>query len=335
MLLSRHQTQQPPLANDTPPPGSRNYGSLLTDHASSRLPVRAQYASWMAIAQNGSLETILQLVSVEHTSHDPNRTACQRCDAVTELYMAVLDRLSAQAMSEGQIRCSRELLVLVLYMSQMVIDHASFCRPEEDEEKGHCEWFDGLAKGLWHLAKHLKDETRAPDCHVITTLSNDGGQPTIIISEPDHSLVVDNEDDIRRAIRIVVYNCRAHVYRQNAKVDKAIVYLRKCLAVCPPRVLDIPQQLQLQYLRESAQEALQILLLQTQSTPSRCGSISSSDSKGSTSTTCGHCGMEKRAMPVCAKCRSRSYCSRRCLVADKQAHDRECRPRLSASSKQG
>ena len=178
------------------------------------------------------------------------------------------------------------------------------------------DWFTSITSNLWALAKQLKDEESRPDYYVSTTTLG-------VITEKEDNCC-DPQETYRRAIRITIYNCRAVVNQHSDNFDKAIVYFRKCIAVRPP-TLETEK-----LLRQSALVALDRLVEQHVS-KSRSSSISTSSSSASSSasssSSCGNCGVEKRSMPVCARCKAKPYCSSRCLVAHKVAHERECKGR--------
>ncbi|CDH54547.1 hypothetical protein RO3G_11558 [Lichtheimia corymbifera JMRC:FSU:9682] len=291
MLISRLQQQQP----DHPPSahlhedktfswfisrgGKKDgYGSTTTTG------LRKDRSRWQHAARQGSLAATLQLAYLEDAKHDPQTTACQRCDAVADHYLTALERTFHS--EGGPVFCSADLLELVSQMCQMVLEHAFY---QQDSW-----WFHPLTKTLWDFAKQLKDESVGSDHHVITTL-----QPaSVIVTEEEEE---DNDNDeqeaYRRAIRITVYHCRAHVYQRHRELERAAVYFRKCVAVhCPSSFVFETQRL----LRESAKISLKELASSTASSnhhhhQQRRGSISSN---GSAASTCAHCGKEKRAMPL-------------------------------------
>lgn len=129
-----------------------------------------------------------------------------------------------------------------------------------------------------------------------------------------------------RAIRILLYHDRAQ-YHYGDKIK----YLKKCIAIDLPtcsccdwsRVADC-QATANRFLDEHASH--------TPTTSSRTSLFSSQVSTASSysyfsssaGSRCGNCGIEKRAMPVCARCRSQVYCSYRCLVAHQPVHERDC-----------
>ena len=191
------------------------YGSTMTSPRKERI-------RWQHAARQGSLAATLQLAYLEDAKHDPQTTACQRCDAVADHYLTALERTMTYH-SEAGVYCSADLLELVSQMCQMVLEHAFY--PQDSW------WFHPLTKTLWDFAKQLKDESVGSDHHVVTTL-----QPAsiIIAEDEDEEENNDEQEAYRRAIRITVYHCRAHVYQRHRELERASVYFRKCVAVhCP------------------------------------------------------------------------------------------------------
>ncbi|ORY99040.1 hypothetical protein BCR43DRAFT_488621 [Syncephalastrum racemosum] len=139
---------------------------------------------------------------------------------------------------------------------------------------------------LWSLAKRLKDH--------------------------------DSEDPYRRAIRIACYYNRA-----KTRPTSAQKYYRKCLSpdlACT----SIPVALELQ--NKALQNIQEPSSDHRPRSVARSASVCSSNSSNASSTAsaCSQCGIERRAMPVCARCRSQSYCSYKCLAAHKPVHQRDC-----------
>ncbi|KAJ8654371.1 hypothetical protein O0I10_009939 [Lichtheimia ornata] len=325
MLISRLQQQQQP---DHPPSAQqqllhedKTFSWFISRGGGKRdgygsTGIKKERSRWQHAARQGSLAATLQLAYLEDAKHDPQTTACQRCDAVAEHYLTALERTyhSEGGFGGGPVFCSADLLELVSQMCQMVLEHAFY---QQDSW-----WFHPLTKTLWDFAKQLKDESIGSDHHVITTL-----QPaSVIVTEDDNDDGIDDEQEAyRRAIRITVYHCRAHVYQRHRELERAAVYFRKCVAVHRPSSSSFVFETQ-RLLRESAKISLKELASSSSNQQhhhqqQRRGSISSN---GSAASACAHCGKEKRAMPVCAKCRAMSYCSNRCLIADKPVHDKQC-----------
>ncbi|KAG0168124.1 hypothetical protein DFQ30_005185 [Apophysomyces sp. BC1015] len=150
-------------------------------------------------------------------------------------------------------------------------------------------WFDRVTHDLWDFAKRLKDET---------------------------VFGIDTEqENYRRAVQITIYSCRALIHQQIGDIDKAIGYYRKCVAVRPCK---IESQ---NVLQESALVALDRLITDSPTPPP---SSASSVSSQSSFVCCANCGVERRAMPVCARCRSQTYCGAKCLKAHKPIHELVC-----------
>lgn len=305
MLISRLQ-QQPSDVQEDKSSWILRGGNKRNGYGSTTMTTNPR-SRWQHAARQGSLAATLQLAYIEDAKHDPQTTACQRCDAVADHYLAALERI--MTCTEGGVYCSADLLELVSQMCQMVLEHAFY---QQDSW-----WFHPLTKTLWDFAKQLKDESTGSDHHVITTL-----EPASIIVTEDEEDNQDEQEAYRRAIRITVYHCRAHVYQRHRELDRAAYYFRKCVAVHQPSSSSCFETQRL--LRESAKISLKELATCSginQQQQQRRGSISSN---GSAESTCAHCGKEKRGMPVCAKCRAMSYCSNRCLMADKPVHDKQC-----------
>ncbi|KAI9482620.1 hypothetical protein BDB00DRAFT_943223 [Zychaea mexicana] len=140
-----------------------------------------------------------------------------------------------------------------------------------------------------------------------------------------------------RAIRILIYYFRAsHHHHQHPK------YFKKCVNDVPePCCLPFDVQetvIEIQHSAAAAAEAAtntttgipppssgnnKSMMLTTRSmSVSSCATSSSYAS--STSSSCSHCGVEKRAMPVCARCKAQVYCSNKCRMAHQPIHQREC-----------
>ncbi|KAG0173066.1 hypothetical protein DFQ28_009236 [Apophysomyces sp. BC1034] len=161
---------------------------------------------------------------------------------------------------------------------------------------------EAAAESLWQWSKQLKEEDE--------TLQDNG-----IVATAGDAVA----GEYRRAIRLTIYYCRAKL-SQN-ETDR-IKYYRKCLAI--PTNLETQQHLQ--RLAEIALERPFFDTSDSGSLPpkSRTSSVSSGGESSSSLSCCANCGMEKRAMPVCARCKSRAYCNMRCLKADKAKHELTC-----------
>ncbi|KAI9250502.1 hypothetical protein BDA99DRAFT_522674 [Phascolomyces articulosus] len=179
---------------------------------------------------------------------------------------------------------------------------------------------------LWCLAKRLKQQEDREELDRVDVIV--GGNDTTTISTMHHHT---QGICYRRAIRILIYYFRAHHHHPK--------YFKKCINVpepccCSPNVQETISEIQ-----HAATSAM------TPSTPpspqhqqqhhankltlsSRSMSVSSysttSSYASSTASNCSHCGIEKRAMPVCARCKSQAYCSNKCRKAHQPIHQREC-----------
>ncbi|KAI9254494.1 hypothetical protein BDA99DRAFT_518554 [Phascolomyces articulosus] len=361
MLLTSHSLIAPTERLTTPTRTQRE--DKLWDHisySSSRRTTQGYVFLQDALTRRGSLADVVQLASREHTCHDTTSGKCYNCDTVAMYYLLGIEWVLKQQGDINQqdrpISCTPDLLELVWQMCQMVLAHT-------DPSFQVGDWYGPMKKQLWILAKQLKEETIGSDCYVVnspttTTPSspllnhnyNNYFQHHLVSSPPpspmvfehpqgDAEMVCDEQEMYRRAIRITIYHCRALVYQQNDEMEKAINYFRKCIAVRSPPTLEAQK-----LLGQSAMVALDRLLSQQQQqqnfhTPTAKSSRSSSISSGSggsassSSSTCGNCGVEKRTMPVCAKCRVKFYCSSKCLVAHKIAHEKECKGRVGLRNK--
>ncbi|KAI7861069.1 hypothetical protein BDC45DRAFT_493457 [Circinella umbellata] len=165
---------------------------------------------------------------------------------------------------------------------------------------------------LWRLAKRLKQQ-------------EDIEEPSFVNEQQPlpHCQAI----CYRRAIRILIYYFRAQHYHPK--------YYKKCIQVpepcscCPSDVQETISEIQ----HSATNKSIDTSTTATTSnkfltTSSRTMSVSSystnSSYASSTSSNCSHCGIEKRAMPVCARCKSQTYCSNKCRMAHQPIHQREC-----------
>ena len=164
---------------------------------------------------------------------------------------------------------------------------------------------------LWCLAKRLKQQ-------------EDIEEPS---SNQEQQQRHSQETCYRRAIRILIYYFHAHHYHPK--------YYKKCIQVpepcscCPLDVQETISKIQ----HSATNKSIDTTIVTNASnkflnTSSRTMSVSSystnSSYASSTSSNCSHCGIEKRAMPVCARCKSQAYCSNKCRMAHQPVHQREC-----------
>lgn len=238
---------------------------------------------------------------------------CEQCHVIAMYYRHALYELKlANEVSE------EKTLTLIWEMTQMLLEHM------ETRVFHYLSWFDMMARDLWQFAKWLKEDK--------------------------------NEADIENAIRITIYHCRACLYQQENNLIKARIYFRKCLSLeTSYEIQQLLQNTATAFLEQhpSIEPSLSSNSLfggynhhQPRHHNSRQSSISStasttssnyasstaSDNTSLSSTTaivspekvCGNCGLEKKAMPVCAKCKTQRYCSAKCLKNHKPIHDTVC-----------
>ncbi|KAG2216068.1 hypothetical protein INT45_010637 [Circinella minor] len=174
---------------------------------------------------------------------------------------------------------------------------------------------------LWRLAKRLKQQEDMEEEPSSSSFMNEQQQQ----QQLPHSQAI----CYRRAIRILIYYFRAHHYHPK--------YYKKCIQVpepcscCPSDVQETISEIQHSATNKSI-DTTTITTTHTSNkfltTSSRTMSVSSystnSSYASSTSSNCSHCGIEKRAMPVCARCKSQAYCSNKCRMAHQPIHQREC-----------
>ncbi|KAI8089862.1 uncharacterized protein BX664DRAFT_334102 [Halteromyces radiatus] len=249
-------------------------------------------------------ETWLNLVSIalgfgRQRKHDEK--GCQQCDLVAMYYRQALHGSRQQEQSD-------DVLELVWQMTKMLLEHM------ETRLYHHLDWFDPMAHDLWMYAKWLKED-----------------QP---------------EEPVENAIRITIYHCRAAIYQYDGGMEnlyKARLYYRKCLALSTS--FDTQQDLQnnassflsdhpLVLVTPTFSPSSSSSLLSNHppslqsptsisSTPSSI-SLSSSTTSSFAISACGQCGLEKKAMPVCAKCKYQRYCSIKCLKQHQPSHTLVC-----------
>lgn len=209
---------------------------------------------------------------------------------------------SVHTPSRRTIVCNEQLLHSVLArMDQYSI--------EEDDDS------------LWALAKDLKRQQEEDE-------------------DQEHPHKV--EACYSRVIRIMLYYTRAQATLRAAK------YYKKCMDVALPCCGPSHIHALAEHFRDLAAKGLEEeekqQELQDSTSPSKKMSVrsmsvssyrsSSSSQSGSSfnstnSATCTRCGVEKRAMPVCAKCKAQAYCSIRCLKAHQTVHQESCRSTAS------
>lgn len=260
--------------------------------------------------QEGSIEAAYKLASLLVFKHDTIQ-GCFNCDKMANYYLLAFRLARNQATQSNPL-----LLAVVQQTIQLVQYHMDMSRMQ------YLPWLPILMSELRELGKQIKDSSIEGDRLVPLTPNME----TVSILPPSNSTMYGREEqeDYGRAIRISIYHCRS-ILCEDVDSTKAISYYRKCVSVRPSRILDS------QKLQQSAKEALQHYLQAEEqqnttstrpSLPSRTSSVSSGAS--SCSMACANCGVEKRGMPVCSKCKSQYYCGVRCLKAHKPVHDLEC-----------
>ncbi|KAI9011852.1 hypothetical protein CLU79DRAFT_771602 [Phycomyces nitens] len=243
-----------------------------------------------------ALQHALQATSRIHTRH--TSYVCHGCDAVAAQYLKAI-RFVRQ---NEPIQCSSDLLQLVCKIADLALSHTKASHHE------YLNWSEIMLQDLWDFGKQLKDESH--EASLYPTLGD------------QYQARLCGQDDYRRAIRITIYSCRANVYEQLKDVPRAMAYYRKCLAISAP----FDDQENIQDCARAAMAANGISEDVDSMGRPAIGSSSSSFSSvsSSSSASCANCGIEKRAMPICAKCKTQAYCSARCLVSHKPIHEPSC-----------
>ncbi|KAI8987035.1 hypothetical protein BDB01DRAFT_784361 [Pilobolus umbonatus] len=253
--------------------------------------------------EHGSVQATLLLASMAHSNHVGN---CKYCEIIGYYYTRTLT-------VTNQVN---ELLYTVVQQAvELIQSHLDIVKNR------HLPWYPVLINKLREIGKHIKDESTDVDAFVplspvIVQPKEDNGKGLIRWEDP--SMVYG------RAIRISIYYCRATLYEES-DMNKSIHYYRKCLSVHPPTLE------QARIVQQSARLALSHLIADQQKyaaddiprLASRTSSVSSVASS-SGSRSCANCGIEKKTMPVCSKCKVSYYCGVRCLKAHKPAHSLEC-----------
>ncbi|KAI8342543.1 hypothetical protein BC941DRAFT_413093 [Chlamydoabsidia padenii] len=212
---------------------------------------------------------------------------CQLCDMIAYYYRQTLAESTQHDMDPV-------VLGLVWEMTKMLLEHL------EARLYHSLDWFGEMARDIWQYAKQLKEK--------------------------------EADGELEKAIRITIYHCRALICQQDGDLIKAKVYFRKCVSLS---TVFAQQQV--------LQDAASTFLVHTPSSiysshsgssyfnlppllqsPSSISSASTVSSSSSTPILCGHCGLEKKTMPICAKCRSQRYCSSKCLKEHQPIHALSC-----------
>ena len=207
---------------------------------------------------------------------------------------------SVHTPSRRTIVCNEQLLHSVLArMDQLSI--------EEDDDS------------LWALAKDLKRQQEEDEDQ-----------------ERPHKV----EACYNRVIRIMLYYTRAQATLH------AFKYYKKCMDVSLPCCGPTHVRALAEHFRDLAAKGLEeeeekqqdptnpskkmsARSMSVSSYRSSSSSQSGSSFNSTSSATCARCGVEKRAMPVCAKCKAQAYCSIRCLKAHQTVHQESCRSTTS------
>ncbi|KAI7877080.1 uncharacterized protein EV154DRAFT_525584 [Mucor mucedo] len=252
----------------------------------------------------GSIEAACQLASLTEYKHDEIH-GCYNCDLIAKYYI-----LGFQSVKNSkQLECDSILLGLVQQVIQFIQCHLDISRIE------HVSWLPVLMNNLRELGKQIKDESNEADRYVPLPPTSSQMETVGTDISMDNSV----SGEYGRAIRISIYYCRAALCEE-VDTAKSVSYYRKCVSVRPSPV-------ESQNFQQSAKLALLHLIADHATNrprlPSRTSSVSSGASS-SCSMSCSNCGVEKRGIPVCSKCKSRYYCGVRCLKAHKPIHDAEC-----------
>ncbi|KAL0077168.1 hypothetical protein J3Q64DRAFT_1746119 [Phycomyces blakesleeanus] len=248
--------------------------------------------------EHSSIQHALQAASRIPTRH--TSFVCRGCDAVANQY---LNAIRYVRQSEP-VECSADLLQLVSKVVDLALSHT------QDHLHGYLNWSEIMLQDLWDFGKQLKDESHEAFLYPTT------------LNGPYQSALC-GHDDYRRAIRITIYSCRAQIYEQAKETPRAMIYYRKCLAISAP--FEDQENIQ-----DNVRASLQAhgVYEDNSLATGRPGTGSSSSSfssvSSSSSSSCANCGVEKRAMPICAKCKTQAYCSARCLVSHKAIHEPSC-----------
>ncbi|KAI8369035.1 hypothetical protein BD560DRAFT_398425 [Blakeslea trispora] len=259
------------------------------------------------------IQKIVEATSTIEYKHD-NITGCYRCDEIAGQCLLGLQWVKQQ---QTTFVCNASLLKLVQQSVGLVQQHTDMSRVQ------HLAWVPVLMNALRELGKRIKDESPESDRMVSLPLSIESESE----EEQSHNSLSQWEtsghpyEDYGRAIRITIYYCRASLCEE-LDLAKSIHYYRKCMSVRP-------SPYESQRLQVSAKTALQHLIaesypLKRPSLTSRTSSISSIATTSSCSMSCANCGVEKRAMPVCSRCKSQYYCSIKCLKIHKPVHQTNC-----------
>jgi hypothetical protein len=274
-------------------------------------PIRQNDHLERQLNQEGSIESAYQLASTTEYRHD-SHGECYNCDKIANYYLVAF-RLNK---SKHSMQYNAMLLAIVQQTIALIQCHIDISRST------HLPWLPVLMTELRELGKLIKDDSLQPDRYISLSLPINVSTH-IQQQQPQLSM----REDYGRTIRISIYHCRANLC-EDMDLNKAITYYRKCLSVYPTHLDSQQQKLQI-----SAKIALEHLIADQQKDdnnsvrpklPSRTSSVSSGASS-SCSMSCSNCGVEKRGMPVCSKCKSQYYCGIRCLKAHKPVHDLECR----------
>ncbi|KAI8372049.1 hypothetical protein EDC96DRAFT_439343 [Choanephora cucurbitarum] len=255
------------------------------------------------------LQRTTEVASTINQKHD-SLSECHQCHEIANQYL-----LGFQwAKQQPTLVCNAPLLKLVQQSVELIQNHINLARVQ------HLAWVPVLMNALRELGKTIKDECSESDRMVSLPLSIESESEEEQLHNHSTKWGTSSHEDYGRAIRIAIYYCRASMCEE-LDLSKSIHYYRKCISVRPSQYGSQPLQV-------SARTALQHLIAEQYrnkrpSLTSRTSSISSITTS-SCSMACANCGVEKRAMPVCSRCKSQYYCSIQCLKIHKPVHQIDC-----------
>ncbi|CAO3600880.1 unnamed protein product [Absidia cylindrospora] len=198
-----------------------------------------------------------------------------------------------------------------------------------DEARLHQVWLSSE-----HILLHLDDLTAVES--VCQDLWDIGKQ----LKHYHHIDNNDNNNVYRKAMLWMIYHCRSSIAYRQQEWAKTIHACQTCLAIDlsapPPSLSDslLLQKvglIQVQAQPQTSSMLEQCLNYQQHQQRPRSSSLTGStisdasdDSAGLVMMVCSLCAVKKRAMPVCAQCKSQRYCGIKCLKLDKDRHSSLC-----------
>ncbi|KAI8096424.1 uncharacterized protein BX664DRAFT_355790 [Halteromyces radiatus] len=204
--------------------------------------------------------------------------------------------------------------------TSFMADTMGLLRKQEQQYDGKMseEAFQLVCLSTEHILLHLDDLTMVePWCQELWRLGK-------------RLKLYDNQADMYlQGMRAMIYQCRASIRFSEKDWAKAANDCRKCMDfmdVTLQKVILIQKQVSsmldtcLRYQQQQQQQSFH----SDGSVTGSSASSSSSSSYGSIVMVCSYCSIEKRSMPVCARCKSQSYCGLKCLKLDKDRHLAEC-----------